>query len=406
MKKCRICNNSIKQIINLKKIALVGNFLKKKQNQKKYKISLNYCKKCKHIQIGETVNPNLLFKKYLWETGVSKSNIILINDFINKMKKFRLNQKSKILEIASNDGSLIGSIKKRFNSIVLGIDPAVNLNNQAKKKKIKTINEYFDYKLSKKIKKMIKSFDYIIARNVIAHVRKPNEVFRGVENLLTSNGIFILEVPHLLNIIKYNQYDNIFHEHLGFHSLKSIRDLCDQNELKIFNVEKISSQGGSIRCFICKKNNFRKISSKVKKMLKFEQKSKLFSIKNLENYGKKIKTHSRKLYNFINRLKIDGKKISIYGASGKGQALMQYCKIDNKLIDFVFDKSKLKQKRYTPGTNIKILNPNFIDKKIADYLLILSWNIVKEIMKQENSFLQKGGKFIVPFPKPRILAKR
>ncbi len=114
MKKCRICSNSIKQIINLKKIALVGNFLKKKQNQKKYNISLNYCKKCKHVQIKEVLNPNLLFKNYLWETGISKSNISLINNFINKMEKFRLNSKSNILEIASNDGSLIGAIKKNL----------------------------------------------------------------------------------------------------------------------------------------------------------------------------------------------------------------------------------------------------------------------------------------------------
>ena len=165
------------------------------------------------------------------------------------------------------------------------------------------------------------------------------------------------------NIIKYNQYDNIFHEHLGFHSLKSIKDLCDKNRLKIFKVERIPSQGGSLRCFICKKINSRKSSLIIKKLLNLELRSKLFSIKNLENFGKKITKHSEKLYNFLKKLKTNGKKISIYGASGKGQALMQYCKIDSRLIDFVFDKSKLKQNRFTPGTNIKIFDPKYINRK-------------------------------------------
>ena len=143
----------------------------------------------------------------------------------------------------------------------------------------------------------------------------------------------------------------------------------------------------------------------LQKMLKIEKQSKLFSSKNLENFGKKIKLHSHELYKLIYNLKMRGKKISIYGASGKGQALMQYCRIDSNLIDFVFDKSKLKQKRYTPGTNIEIENPNNIRKSRVDYLLVLSWNIIKEIMKQEAYFSKKGGKFIIPFPKPRILNK-
>ncbi len=405
MKNCRICSGKLKEIINLKKIALVGNFSKKKSNQKKYKITLNYCKKCKHVQIGEIINPDLLFKNYLWETGVSKSNLLLIKDFIKRLKKFKLGFKSKILEIASNDGSLISAIKKEFKSETLGVDPAKNLVVKANKNKIKTINKYFDFNLSNIIKKKINEFNFIIARNVIAHTRNPNKVFKGVENLLSHKGIFILEVPYLLNIIKYNQYDNIFHEHIGFHSLKSIKDLCINNNLRLFNVEKIESQGGSIRCYICKKECLRESSSIVKKMLRIEKQSKLFLSKNLENFGKKIKLHSHELYKLIYNLKMRGKKISIYGASGKGQALMQYCKIDSKLVDVVYDKSKLKQKRYTPGTNIKIENPNNIRKSRIDYLLVLSWNIIKEIMKQEAHFSRKGGKFIIPFPTPRILNK-
>ena len=399
MSKCRICFGINEEIINFGKIALVGSFFKKSKNLKKYKISLNFCKKCKHVQIREILNPDLLFRNYLWETGVSKSNIDLINDLSKKLKKFQIKKESKVLEIASNDGSLLSYFKKKFKCQVLGVDPAKNFNN----KKILTIIDYFNRSLSKKIKKKFKTFDFIIARNVIAHVPNPNEIFSGVDNLLTEKGVFIIEVPHLKNIIKQNQYDNIFHEHIGFHSLKSIIDLTRKNNLKVFNVEKIDSQGGSIRCYICKKNYKKKIQKQVKIILDNEKKIGLFSSTQLKKFKLKIIRHISKLRNLVDNLKKLKKNISVYGASGKGQALLQFSKLDNKKIDFVFDKSKLKENCFTPGTNIKILNPVKIKKINPDFLLLLSWNLKNEILNQEKKFIKKGGKFITPFPTPRVI---
>ena len=404
MKKCRICNYKIKEIINLGKIALVGNFFKQKKNLKKYKISLNYCLKCHHVQISEKINPDLLFKNYLWETGISKSNIVLIKRLLDKLKKFGINKQSKILEIASNDGSFIKILKKQFNSFVIGVDPAKNLAKSANLKKFFTINDYFNYKLSNFIKKRFKKFNFIFERNVIAHLKDPDQVFKGVENLLKDKGIFILEVPHLLNIINKNQYDNIFHEHVGFHSLKSIQDLCNQNQLKVFDVEMVDSQGGSIRCYICKKNSKRLVSKSTINILKIEKKTNLFSIQNLKKFKFKIKKHTKDMYQLVYNLKKKKKRISVYGASGKGQALMQFSKIDDKLIDYVFDKSKKKQGCYTPGTNIRVRDPKYISRNNVDYLIILSWNIKNEIIKQEKNFLKEGGKFIIPFPVPKILS--
>ena len=249
------------------------------------------------MQIAERLSPNLLFKNYLWETGVSKSNIALIKDLLIKLKKFGINKKSKILEIASNDGSFIEILKKKFNSFAIGVDPAQNLAKKANSKKIFTINDYFNYKLSNSIKKKFNEFDFIFARNVIAHLHDPNKVFSGIENLLKDNGVFILEVPHLLNILRENQYDNIFHEHIGFHSLKSIKDLCERHNLKVFDVEKIESQGGSLRCFICKKKSKRIISKKIENVFSTEKKFKLFSLRNLENSILKLKNTQEKCIN-------------------------------------------------------------------------------------------------------------
>lgn len=402
MARCRICKNSLIKIIKLRNISLVGNFYKNKKILKKYKISLNFCKICKHVQISEILNPDLLFKNYLWETSVSKTNINLIKILINKLSKFKIKKNTKILEIASNDGSLLNLVKKKFKCFVLGIDPAKNLINNRKGNFV-TIIDYFNYKKSIKIKKKFENFDFIIARNVVAHVKDPNEIFKGVENILKQKGQFVLEVPHLYNIFKFNQYDNIFHEHIGFHSLKSIIDLSKRNNLKVFNAEKIDSQGGSIRCYICKKNNLQKISPKIKLILNEEAQLGLYSSSKLKSFKNKILYHISAMQFLIKNLKNKKKRISVYGASGKGQALLQYCNLDNKKIDYVFDKSKLKQNCYTPGTHIKIKRPSDIKKTKTHYLLILSWNIKDEIMKQENDFLKNGGKFIIPFPRPRVI---
>ena len=400
---CRICRGKLNLIIDFGKISLVGNFLKQIKRIKRYNLSLNYCNDCKHVQIKEILKRDLLFKNYLWETGISKSNINLINELINKLKKNRVNKNSKILEIASNDGSFLKKIRGKFKCFVLGIDPAKNLKKINKNRDILTLNNYFDKKLSLKIKKKFELFDYIFARNVIAHVPDPNEIFKGAQNLLSEDGLFILEVPHLFNIFKNNQYDNIFHEHIGFHSLKSIIDLCVLNNLRVLDIELIKSQGGSLRCYIGKKNIKKKSSKKINSILNMEQKIGLYNSKKLESFKNKILNHIQELKKLIEDIKIKKKRISIYGASGKGQALMQFCNINKKLVDNVFDKSKLKKGKFTPSTNIKIKDPKEINSKKIDYLLLLSWNIKEEILKQEKKFIKHGGKFIVPFPKPRIL---
>ncbi len=397
-KKCRICNFRLQNIISFKKISLVGNFNKYKSDNKKFPISLNFCQKCKHVQIAEVVNPKKLFSNYLWQTSVSKTNLLIFSELVNKYKKY-FSKKNKVLEIACNDGSFLNFLQKKFDCFLAGVDPAKNIF--IGKKNIKFLNNFFDFSSSKILFKKYGKFDIIFARNVLAHVTNPNEIFRGVKKLLSKKGAFVIEVPHLLPILKNLQYDNIFHEHQGFHSLKSINDLCKKNGLMLSNVEEISSQGGSIRCEIKNKEN--KTVIKVKKFLNKEMKNKLFSTKYLRSFKHRILQHNKALFNFIDKLKQKNKKISVYGASGKGQALMQFCGIDYNLIDKVYDKSNLKKGKFTPGTNIKIDLPKYINRKKIDYMLLLSWNIKSEILKQETSFLKKGGKFITPFPKPKVI---
>jgi SAM-dependent methyltransferase len=397
-KKCRICNHRLQKIISFKKISLVGNFFKNKGDSKKFPISLNFCKKCKHVQIAEIINPKKLFTDYLWQTSVSKTNFLIFNELIKQYKNL-LTKKTKVLEIACNDGSFLKYLQKKFDCFLAGVDPAKNIFKE--NKKIKFLNSFFNVSSSKILSKKYGKFDIIFARNVLAHVTDPNEIFKGVKNLLSKKGIFVIEVPHLLPILKNLQYDNIFHEHQGFHSLKSISDLCKKNRLTVSNVKEINSQGGSIRCEII--NEETNVKSKIKKFINYEFKNRLFNTKYLRSFKYRILSHNKAMYNFLYKLKNRNNKISVYGASGKGQALMQFCNINYKLIDKVYDKSNLKKGRFTPGTNIKINLSKHINRKNIDYMLLLSWNLKSEIINQEKVFLKKGGKFIIPFPKPRIL---
>ena len=287
---------------------------------------------------------------------------------------------------------------------MVGIDPAKNLSKKNQDKHINRITNYFTKKQSILIEKKYGKFDFIFARNVLAHVKNPNDLFQGVKKIISENGIFILEAPSLLNIFRDNQYDNIFHEHIGFHSLKSLIDLSKINKFNLFDVEHIDSQGGSLRYYLSN-NNLIKPSKKVKYFLFQEEKYGLFNNENIKKFKLKINKHRESLHTLIKNLKKKGKKISAYGASGKGLALLQYCKIDQNFIDYIFDKSKLKQKKYTAGTNIQVKNPKLIKKLNVDYLLLLTWNLKKEIIKQEKNFINKGGRFILPFKKPKIIYK-
>lgn len=407
MKKCRICSKKkLSLIFDYKKNAFAGSLLKKNQIKKEVKHSLKllFCNDCSHLQIDNLINPKKLFSKYLWETGISNSNLNLINDLIKDIKKYiNTTKKNKFLEIASNDGSCLKIIKHNIKSYVVGIDPAKNIAEQANRDGIFTINNFFSHKYSLVARRKYKKFDVCLARNVIAHVHDPVDIFFGIKELLEQKGIFILEFPHLLNIYNDLQYDNVFHEHIGYHSLKSIMDICKITNMKIINVKKINSQGGSLRVFVTHRNNNLKILSNVNKFLKEEIENNLFNKRSWIKFKKKILKNKEKLEKLFKQILKKNKTISVYGASGKGQTLLQLINNSEKIFNKVYDKSKLKQGLYTPGTHLIIDNPKniYIDK--PDYIFVCTWNIINEILNEHNKYQSNIGKFIIPFPIPKIL---
>jgi 2-polyprenyl-3-methyl-5-hydroxy-6-metoxy-1,4-benzoquinol methylase len=403
---CRICGwKTGKTFVDLGNTPLSNSYLKKNRikNEKKFPLHALICTKCMLVQLEEFETPKKIFSEYAYFSSYSKTWLKHAEEYVNKMtKKFNLNSDHLVIEIASNDGYLLQYFKK-YKIPVLGIEPAKNVAKIAQKKKIPTITKFFGTKLAKEIVKSGKQPDLLLGNNVLAHVPKLNDFVEGLKILLKHKGVITLEFPHILQLIDKNQFDTIYHEHFSYFSLITLKKLFEMHELKIFDVEKLNTHGGSLRIFVKhKNNNFQKERTSVKKML---EKEKIFGLKKIStytNFSQEVNSIKKELLNFLHKAKEDKKTVVGYGAPAKGNTLLNFCEINFELIDYTVDISPHKQEMYLPGSHILIKNPNEIFKTKPDYVLILPWNLKKEIMVQMKDIRKWGGKFVIPIPEVKI----
>ena len=406
--KCRLCNSKkLTTVIDLRSTPLANSFLKRSELRKKekyYPLKVNFCNNCYHLQLSHIVKAKRMFDNYLYLTNTSKQNRDHFKEYADQIKK-KNQSKSKvsILDIASNDGTFLNFFnKKNYNR--LGIDPAKNLSKFSKKLGIKQEIMYFTSNNSLKIKKKYGKFDVITANHVCAHVNDLNDFFKGIPNLLDNKGMFVFEVSYLGSVIKKKTFDTIYHEHADYHSLYPLIKFVKKFNLEIFDFKIVKAQGGSIRIFVGHSNSHIINKVKIKKQIIFEKKKlKLFNIKSFRIFEKKIIKVKTELNKLLTKLKYEKKTIIGYGAAAKTTTLLNYFDIGNKIISFIVDDNKLKQNRYTPGTRIPIFNSKQLYKKKPDYVILLAWNYSNFIIKTHKKIFKTGGKFIVPFPKIKII---
>jgi SAM-dependent methyltransferase len=404
-KKCRICSShNLKLILDLGIQPPANSFIKKKDiiRERKFPLRLFFCKDCYLLQLCDIVNKEALFSNYLYLTGASKPIVGHFSKYAKNIFKNYLYKKNKplVVEMGSNDGSLLREFKKNGVSI-LGIEPASNIARLANKLKIRTKNAFFSSELAKSISLKQKA-DVVIANNVVGHIDDLKDFVRGVKILLVDDGIFVFEVPYAIDLIKKLEFDTIYHEHLSYFTLHPLIKLFEQFNFEIFDVQKQKVHGGSIRVFVGKKG-IHKIKPSVKKMILFELQKRIDKIKTYEKFSYGVANFKNTLFNKLNELK-KKKRLFGYGAPAKGTVLLNYCNIDSKILDFIIDTTSLKQGLYTPGTHILILSPKIISKKGKnDIALMLAWNYSKDILKKEKKFRKRGGKFLIPIPKPRLV---
>ena len=404
--KCRNCKNKkLENLFSLGFLSFTGKFTKKKNNIPKDEIKLVKCKKCSLVQLSKNFNPNYLYgKDYGYRSGINKTMTQHLTSISKKMSKLtNLKKNDQVLDIASNDATLLNSYKKK-NIIKVGVDPIL--------KKYKKFYKNIDYKIpslfSQEIifkNKIYKKFKIITACAVFYDMQDPNKFLKEISHLIDPKlGIFYLEFQDLLSVIKYNLFDTICHEHIEYYSLNVVKKMLKQNNLKLINAQKNNINGGSLSLIISHKEGRYKVNNaKINRLVKEENKYNLNKKKTFLNFYKKINNIKKNLNKLISNLLKKGNKIHGYGASTKGNVLLQYFEFTSKQIPFIADRNPDKNNLFTPGTKIKIINENKSRSMFPDYYLVLPWHFKKEILKRENKIRRKGTKFIFPLPKLRIV---
>ena len=398
---CRLCKS--KNLGNIYKLAPtpIGDDYLKRINTKVcfYELKLNNCKNCNFVQLSNVIDPKKVYGEYIYVTktsvGLPQHFKFLLEILI---KKYKLNNNSKVLEIGCNDGTLLRQINKKAK-FAIGVDPA----NTIKPKNLKIYKSMFNDNISNKLKNTYGQFDFIIANNVIANIDNLDNVFKNIKLILKNNGIFVMETFSLYGLLKNNLIDNIYHEHISYFSLKSINNYLRKINLKIIFAEHLSVKGGSLRLFISKidsenkEKNFGLIQNKEEKLFK----NIVEKFKRIKNINKK---NQIKINNFLKK-EIRKKKIIVgYGASVGTTTLMYYYKL-KKYINSFCDDEKKRHYLYSPGTKLQILPSSQLNDIKPNYIIIFAWRYADQILKKNRRLFQKGIQFILPLPKFKIIKK-
>lgn len=403
--KCRFCKEELKiEFVDLINQPASNSYLSKEQlNEPEvfYPLKIFVCSSCKLVQVDEYKKSDEIFDNdYAYFSSYSTSWLAHAKNYVNSMtERLLLDQNSHVMEIASNDGYLLQFFKEK-NIPCLGIEPTSNTASVARDKGIDVIEEFFGSHLAKSL---VKS-DLILGKNVLAHVPDINDFVKGLKIALKPSGTVTMEFPHLLNLIRENQFDTIYHEHFSYLSFHSVKQIFENQGLKLYDVEIYPTHGGSIRIFATHKDHSIEISKNVDNLLNEEKSYGLFNIEIYKGFQQKTDKVKNDLLNFLLQAKEDNKIVAAYGAAAKGNTLLNYAGIKSDLVNFVVDKSPHKQGKYLPASHIPIVNEAEILKSKPDYILILPWNLKDEIIEQLNYIQEWNGKFVVAVPELKIIA--
>lgn len=404
---CRFCSKeNIFKFLELGTMALANSFLTKDMlrsvKEPTYPLDVYFCEQCGLVQIGFVVPPDALFKDYIYFSATSD----LVHkhaDYLAKsfQKRFRLNKKSRVVEIASNDGTVLQYFKKTGVQ-TLGVEPAANIAKVAVQAGITTVNDFFNESTAQRIKEEHGPADIILGRHVFAHIPEIHGFVKGLKNLLALNGAVAIEAPYLIDFVEKNEFDTVYHEHYSYLSIRAMSYLFNLYDMEVFDAERVPIHGGSIIYFIGHKGAHKKTET-IAALVKAELERKLDKKETYIAFAERTRALRDSLLGLLRNLKRSGKRIAAYGAPAKGNTLLNYCGVTTDLVEYTVDKSPYKQNLYTPGAHLPVYHPDKLAKDRPDYVLLLAWNFADEILVQQKAYRDKGGKFILPIPEVRIL---
>lgn len=407
---CRSCGEVLSHVfIDLGESPPSNSYLSKEdlgQNESFYPLKLFVCEKCWLVQIDEYKSANEIFsEEYAYFSSYSKSWLLHAYKYVEMIvERLSLDAESFVVEVASNDGYLLKNFK-HMNIPCLGVEPTLSTAKVAQELGIKTKTEFFGKSLAKKISNEERQADLIIGNNVLAHVPDVNDFVKGLSSLLKHDGVITLEFPHLMRLVENNQFDTIYHEHFSYFSLHAVDILMLSHNMEIFDVEEITTHGGSLRLFVQhNKSGLRTKSGHVEELKSEEVRRGMNEIGYYQNFQQCADKIKNTVLQFLQEQKDKGKVVVGYGAAAKGNTLLNYCLVNSMQISCVVDASPYKQGKYLPGTHIPIVSEEFIKNKKPDYIFILPWNLKEEITYQLSYINDWGGKFFVAIPELEIIA--
>ncbi len=406
---CRFCKSKVTHpFIDLVNSPPSNSFLKEQElnlPEVFYPLKVYVCDQCFLVQVDEYKKSDDIFNnEYVYFSSFSTSWLKHSESYVAMMKeRFNLNANSLAVEVASNDGYLLQYFKKQGIK-VLGIEPTANTAAVAEQKGIESIVDFFGIRLANDLSNKGVKADVLLGNNVLAHVPDINDFVGGLKILLNKNGVITMEFPHLLQLIQHNQFDTIYHEHFSYLSLLTVQQIFNKQGLNIFDVEEISTHGGSLRIFAAHADDLSKeVSPRLSEVLNKEITFGLNNLDTYSNFQAKANQVKNDLLLFLLQAKKENKRVAAYGAAAKGNTLLNYCGIKSDLISYVVDANPAKQNKYLPGVHIPVFNEQYLKNEKPDYVIILPWNIKHEVKEQLKYIKEWGGQFVTAIPTLEVI---
>ena len=369
-----------------------------------YPLHARVCGECFLVQLDEFETPAAIFSDYAYFSSYSDSWLAHAKQYTDAViRRFKLGASHRVVEVASNDGYLLRYFKER-GVAVLGVEPAANVAQVAKQAGIPTVVRFFGIETARALVTEGHSADLLVGNNVLAHVPDVNDFVAGMKILLKPGGVITMEFPHLMRLMAENQFDTIYHEHFSYFSLLTAQQLFARHGLVLFDVEELSTHGGSLRIYGRHlEDGSKPIDAKVPSLIARERNAGLAQIETYASFAEKVRETKRKLLEFLIVAKREGKTVVGYGAPAKGNTLLNYCGVRGDFLEYTVDRSPHKQDKFLPGTRIPVYSPDRIRETRPDYVLILPWNLKDEIVEQMAHIREWGGKFVVPIPEVQVV---